>query len=317
MQVNYTRDAQQLAMGFLIQQGALIEPTVYQMEYMDIQYASLIPVDTSAPDWIQAVTYFSSDAVGQAQWFAGHAQDVPHVELTREKFQTGVNMAAIGYDYTLEELGTAQLLGMPLTADKATMARRAAEEFIDMNAFVGSPLKGTKGLVNHPAPLATLAPADGTAGSRMFKDKTSDQVLRDINSQLIGQFTDSYGKRLADTVLLPWSVIHDLSTRRIDNVNQTTILTWVKTNNIYTLTTGQPLDIKGLFSVLDTAGQGGTQRMVAYCKAPDVLKMHVPMPFRFLPAWQSGPISFEIPGIFRLGGLDIRLPKAVRYLDGI
>ena len=57
--------------------------------------------------------------------------------------------------------------------------------------------------------------------------------------------------------------------------------------------------------------------MVAYCKAPDVLKMHVPMPFRFLPAWQSGPISFEIPGIFRLGGLDIRLPKAVRYLDGI
>ena len=158
------------------------------MEYMDIQYASLIPVDTSAPDWIQAVTYFSSDAVGQAQWFAGHAQDVPHVELTREKFQTGVNMAAIGYDYTLEELGTAQLLGMPLTADKATMARRAAEEFIDMNAFVGSPLKGTKGLVNHPAPLATLAPADGTAGSRMFRSQTIKPVLQGNHSPwLIGR----------------------------------------------------------------------------------------------------------------------------------
>ena len=57
--------------------------------------------------------------------------------------------------------------------------------------------------------------------------------------------------------------------------------------------------------------------MVAYRRSPEVLKMHVPMPFRFLPAWQVGPILFEVPGIFRLGGVDIRRPKSVRYLDGI
>jgi len=48
-----------------------------------------------------------------------------------------------------------------------------------------------------------------------------------------------------------------------------------------------------------------------------VLKMHIPMPFRFLPAWQTGPMKFDVPGIFRVGGVDIRRPKAVRYLDGI
>lgn len=315
--LTYTRDAQQLAMTFLIQQGTLIEPDVYAMKYRDIQYAELIPVDTSAPEWIQSVTYYSSDAVGKAAWFAGKAQDVPHVELTREKFQTGVQMAAIGYDYSLEELGTAQLLGMNLTTDKAAMARRAAEEFIDGTAFIGDARKGYKGLTNATTPTATSAPADGTGSSRNFSAKTPDQILRDVNAQLTGIGSDTAYTELADTVLFPYSVLLDISTRRIDAVNQTTILEWIERNNIYTKLTGQPLTIRGLIGILDAAGTGATARMVAYRRSPEVLKMHIPMPFRFLPAWQSGPISYEVPGIFRLGGVDIRRPKAVRYLDQI
>jgi len=317
MNYNPMLDAQQVAMSFLIRQASLIEPTVYAMRYQEIQYASLIPVDTSAPEWIQSVTYFSMDGVGQAQWFHGNANDVPKVELTREKFETGVSMAAIGYGYTLEELGTAQLLGMNLSADKATLARRSAEEKIDQIAFGGDALKGFTGLVNASTPTATTAPADGTGSATTFVSKTPDQILRDINGQLTGIFTGTLGAEIADTLLLPYSVLLDLSTRRIDAVNQTTILEWVERNNIYTRTTGQPLTIRGVFGYLDTAGASSTKRMVAYRRSPEVLKMHLPMPFRFLPAWQTGPMKFDIPGIFRVGGVDIRRPKAVRYLDGI
>lgn len=76
----HMNDAQQVAMSFLIRQATLIEPTVYAMRYQEIQYASLIPVDTSAPEWIQSVTYFSMDGVGKAEWFNGNAHDVPKVE---------------------------------------------------------------------------------------------------------------------------------------------------------------------------------------------------------------------------------------------
>ena len=311
------QDAQQVAMSFLVRQASLIEPQVYAMRYQEIQYANLIPVDTSAPEWIQSVTYYSMDAVGQAQWFNGNAQDVPKVELTREKFETGVSMAAIGYGYNLEELGTAQLLGMNLTADKATVARRVAEEKIDAVAFQGDSKKGLTGLVNASTPTATTAPADGTGSATTFASKTPDQVLRDINGQLTGMFTGTLGAEIADTILLPYSVLLDLSTRRIDAVNQTTILEWVERNNIYTRTTGQPLTIRGVFGYLDTAGASSTKRMVAYRRSPEVLKLHLPMPFRFLPVWQTGPVRFDVPGIFRLGGVDIRRPKAVRYLDGV
>lgn len=312
-----TTDAQQVAMSFLIRQASLIEPTVYAMKYQDIQYPGLVPVDTSAPEWIQSVTYFSMDSVGRAEWFSGLAHDVPKVELTREKFETSVSMAAIGYGYTLEELGTAQLLGMNLTNEKATAARRVAEEKIDQVAFVGDSAKGFTGLVNASTPTATTAPADGTGSATTFASKTPDQILRDINGQLTGIFTGTLGAEIADTILLPYSVLLDISTRRIDAVNQTTIIEWVMKNNIYTLTTGQPLTIRGMFGYLDTAGASSTKRMVAYRRSPEVLKFHMPMPFRFLQPWQTGPIKFDVPGIFRLGGVDIRRPKAVRYLDGI
>ena len=51
MNMIITQDAQQVAMSFLIRQASLIEPTVYAIRYQDIQYPSLIPVDTSAPEW--------------------------------------------------------------------------------------------------------------------------------------------------------------------------------------------------------------------------------------------------------------------------
>jgi len=313
----YSRDAQQVAMAFLLNQATLIEPTVYAMRYQEIQYPGLIPVDTSAPEWIQSVTYFSMDGYGKADWFHGAADDMNKVGLTREKFETGVAMAGIGYGYDLEELGTAQLYGMNLNPDKATLARRLAEEKIDGIAFGGDSQKGFVGLVNASTPTATTAPADGTGSATTFATKTPDQILRDINGQLTGIFTGTLGAEIADTLLLPYSVLLDLSTRRIDAVNQTTILEWIERNNIYTRTTGNPLTIRGLFGYLDTAGAGGTKRMVAYRRSPEVLKMHLPMPFRFWPVWQTGPLRFDIPGTFRVGGVDIRRPKAVRYLDGI
>ena len=45
--------------------------------------------------------------------------------------------------------------------------------------------------------------------------------------------------------------------------------------------------------------------------------MHIPMKHKFLDVWQTSSIGFAIPGIFRIGGVEIRRPAAFRYLDGI
>jgi len=120
---------------------------------------------------------------------------------------------------------------------------------------------------------------------------------------------------MANTLLLPFAKLNTLATTRLGDT-QGTILQFLRANNTYTAMTGQPLDIRGVRG-LETAGDGSTNRMVAYRKDPQVLKLHIPMPHRFLPAFQKTPLYVEVPGVFRLGGLDIRRPKEVRYKDGI
>jgi hypothetical protein len=56
--------------------------------------------------------------------------------------------------------------------------------------------------------------------------------------------------------------------------------------------------------------------MVLYRRDPSVLSFYLPMPHRFMPVWQNGPLNFLVPGIFRVGGVEIRRPYSVRYQDG-
>jgi hypothetical protein len=142
-------------------------------------------------------------------------------------------------------------------------------------------------------------------------------VLADVNGVLTGMWTGTLNVELADTLLLPYSQIIALSQRRVtDQDASLTIMDWIQQKNVYTMETGRPLTIRGLRG-LETAGAGGTARMVAYRRDPGVLKMYMPMPYRFLPVWRKGPLTYEVPGIFRLGGVDVKRPAAMRYLDGI
>ena len=313
----FQRDAQQLAYNFVVNQTTAIENTVIRIKYPEVQYPDLVPVDTATGnEWVKSITYYSADMVGRADWFHHTALDVPLAELSREKFERGMEMAAIGYRYTLEEVANAMNTpGLNLTADKAAACRRAYEEFVDNLALRGSVPKNMQGLINSSLVTATTAPADGAAGATTFASKTNQQVIRDINSAMTGIATGTNWLYYADTILLPPAVLVGLAGRIIE-YSSMTLLDWIKQYNVLTVQTGRAITLAGVRG-LETAGLGGISRMVAYRRDPEVLKMWIPMPHRFLPVWQRGPLVFDIPGIFRLGGVEIRLPAAMRYLDGV
>lgn len=304
-------DAQQ-AFSFLVQQATSIEAQVYRVQYASVQYQDLIPVDTSANPWTPSVTYFSVDGAGQAEWFHGHAKDVPLAETVRSMFTTGVKMGAIGYEYTLEELGVAQLLGQNLTADKAMYARMAAEQFIDRKALLGDPVANYSGLLDYPG--IEIIPATGAWLAAGVLNVSN--MMTDIGAALLDVYTESETVELADTMLVPIEILGTAASTPRSATSDTTVLEYILRANPLTALTGRPLLIRAIRG-LRTAGVGGVARTILYRRSPDVLKMHVPMPFRFMAPWQTGPILFQVPGIMRLGGLDVRLPKAIRYIDGV
>ena len=311
----FTMDAQQ-ALGFLVSQTAYIEPQVVAVQYPDIQYPDIIPVDTSGNEWAKSITYYSTNMVGRAGWFHASAKDIHVADSERSKFEVGVEMADIGYRYNLEELGQAMMIpGMNLSADRAMAARRAYEEFVDNVALRGDATKNFFGIINYPGVTRVDAANTGTDSRSHWSSKDADGILTDINNALTGLYVASNTVEMADTILLPVGALTIIGTKRIPNTAMTAA-DFLTQKNVYTLTTGRPLVIRAVRG-LETAGTNGTGRMIAYRRDPQVLKMHIPMTHRFLPVWQTGPLVFDVPGIFRLAGLEIRRPGAVRYVDGI
>lgn len=300
----------QAAMGFVTSQTSYIERQVNEIQYPDIQYPQLVPVDTSASPWAKTVTYYSSDKFGKAGWINGNSDDIPIAGTEKTKNETAVYTAGIGYAYGLEEISQAQMLGINLPGDDAQAARRAYEEMVDRVVIGGDASKGFYGLIN--APGVTV----GTATTGNWATATPAQILADVNNQLTGQYTGTLYTAPVDTLLLPYTAWLLLTTRMVSDLSTETIFSWLLRNNVYTAVTGQPLSVRGLRQ-LDTAGAGGTRRMVAYRRDPSVVKVHIPMPHRFLPVFQAGPIRYEVPGIFRLGGVDVRQPLLFSYVDGI
>jgi hypothetical protein len=310
----FTNDALQANLGFVMSQTSHIETQVYQIKYAEIQYPGLIPVDTSANPWATSVTYMSQDRAGSAAWQSGQARDVPFADVQHNINQTSVQMASIGYRYTLEEVMQARQISMDLPGDKARAARLASEEFVDRLALTGSTEKNYSGLFNYPTVPVVIAP-NGASSSPLWSSKTTDEIIADLSAIIIGGFMATNTVAMADTVLIPWSRFLSISSKPRATGSDMSVMAWFRLNNPYTARTGVPLDIRGVRD-LDTAGTSGAARVIAYRKSPDVLKLHFPMPLMFLPVQPVG-LEYQVPGLFRLGGLDIRLPNEVRYYDGI
>lgn len=307
-------DAQQ-ALGFLVPQQLRIETQVYQVKYPSFDYARLMYVNTDGDMWDIGSVFYSGDIAGKAEFLSGKGFDMPYADISRTQFLQQNQLAGIGYEWSLQELQRAAKLGRDLGDDKAMAARRVAEMFLYGIAIRGSTEKGWTGLINDAnVPTANVA-ADGTGSSRLWSTKTADQINRDINLAIEGVYTNSGETEMANRLLLPTSRLQYIARTRIGDTSDT-ILKFVRENNAYTAQTGQALEIIGSRE-LEAAGASSTARMVAYNNTREVVQFHLPGPHEFLPAFQKSSMTWEVAGIMNTGGTEIRLPKAMNYLDGI
>lgn len=312
----YTADAMTAAMGFVVAQTSRIHSQVYQIKYQDVRYRGLINVDSEGPEWVDSILYASYDGVGRAEWLNTAADDIPKAELKNDITGTTVHEAGIGYDWTEKEVQRAMQLGIPLKERKAAYARLAAEQMIDRLIWVGDVQKGMTGIINAPLVPRVDAAATGTGSSTKWKDKTPGQILADINALLQGVYVNTGRTGLANTVLLPSAAHLYLASTILPDSGGKTLLEWVASTNLYTTGSRQQLTIVSM-PELNGTGSGGTDRAVAFRNAKEVVQAYLPMPFKFSPPWQTGPWRWDVPGMFRFGGVEWFLPKEGLYMDGV
>lgn len=157
MQLRTDSTSMQQSLAFMQSNASYIERQVYKRRYADLDYSTVIPIDTSIPEWAKSVTYYASDTTGKADWLARGADDMPTVGQSMQQYNVSVETAGVGYRYDLFEIQYAMAMGISLTADRAMAARRAAEEMIDRIAYNGDADRGIYGLINQPN--VTVLPA--------------------------------------------------------------------------------------------------------------------------------------------------------------
>ena len=299
----------QVGSAFLTPQLHRIETEVYMTRYPSFDINRFMTVDSSGDMWDVGTLVYSMDKVGQAQFMAGGAFDMPYASTKMEQNTRNFHLAAIGYEWNTQELQRAAKLGRALPSDKAGAAVLAADRFIYGVAMTGSTEKGWTGFTNNgSAPSAQVA-ADGTGSSRLWSAKTPELILRDVNAAITAVETGTGETHVANTLVLPTTAYNTLATIMIGNTGQS-ILAFLQANN----TAGEALTILKS-RALETAGTGSTRRMVAYDNNPQVLKFHLPGPHTFLNPFQKSSLVYEVGGIMNVGGCEIRLPKAVVYRD--
>lgn len=273
------------------------------IEAVQPEYPLYIPVVTDGSDFASSITFLSSEQAGKAGWINGNADDVPMADSKLSANVRPVHTAAIGYGYGWQEVNEAQMLGVNLRSQLAIAARRAYEEMVERIAFKGDATVDMTGLID-----AVTGSDKVTSGT--FDWETNAATAQDIVADLT-KLVKAVGEGLtssANTVVLPESELVYASTTFFTNSSRTAL--------DYIRERWPNLRITGL-TALESVGSGaGKNRYIAYNRSPDVLALHIPMPHRFLPVFQSGPLRYEVPGVFRLAGVNIARPEQVAYADG-
>lgn len=297
-------------LAFLISQLTYLEAKMYEKKYKAITYPLLIPISNEAGEWAESITYFYMDGRAIAEFVGTKSLNVPIAEIGTEKVTVPVELGATGYEYSDEEMRQAIQLNRPLPAMKTSVARRAVEELTQRTAMVGDVSHNLPGFINNTNITAATVvnPGSGTE----WINKTPNQVLFDINDFMGDVFVDSLQVEKPDTLALPTAQWNYLAgTPRSDN-SDTTLLSWLIANSPYLTSDGDIIPT----SELAGAGAGSTDRMMAYTKDPDKVIYHIPMPLRFTEPQRKGR-GFEVPGEFKIGGVEFRYPGSARYADGI
>ena len=223
--------------------------------------------------------------------------------------------------YSILELESAAKLGRPVDSQKFEGLQLKHQMDIDEQVYIGDTSTGDTGLVNSSLVTNVNNVANGASGSPKWALKTPDEILADINAMLQSVWAASAYAVMPGELRLPPAIFGFISTAKVSNAGNISILKYVMENSLLTTTGSGKLNIQPLKWLIG-AGQGGTigtagtvDRALVYSKD----KQRVRYPMTLL---QRTPIQYE--GIFhkstyfcRLGVVEVVYPETIGYFDGI
>jgi hypothetical protein len=290
---------------------------LYEIEYPEARWRTILPVDTSVPSGAQSHTYRMIDEVGDADVIDSYAEDEPMIEGYGTETAQKIIPVRNAFFYSIQDLRAAAMAGVDLDTRKATSARRIMERKLDVYAAVGVSKYSLTGAANDAnVPLYNVgSPPAGTTLVGGWGTASAAQIISDIEimskvvfDQTIGVHGSPDNGTLIDMVL-PTALYSIIASKRTDTFNNQSILAYVQNSIPF---------IRGISSwgQLNTAGASSVRRIMLGHMDPDVISAVLPQDFETFPIQPKG-LGFITRCHARWGGTVVRYPKAMAYVDGM
>ncbi len=246
-------------------------------------------------------------------WISPNTTTLPGVSVNGERVVLPLRLLGQEISYTSVELERSQLIGQPIDTQKFDAMNIMYQMNTDEMVYIGDNDVGAKGLLNSSL-VTSGAVANGTAGTPQWTTKTPDEILKDVNDMVTAAWQASGFAVCPDKVLLPPAQFAYISSQKVSNAGNVSILQFLEDNSIALRVNGRKLEIKPV-KWLTGRGASGADRMVAYTNQED--KVRFPMvPVRRETPYYLG-IKFNAPYIWAFGEVEFLYPETVIYRDGI
>lgn len=223
--------------------------------------------------------------------------------------------------YTILELESAAKLGRPIDQQKFEGLQLKHQMDIDEQVYIGDPTLGASGLMNNSLVTNINNLPAGASGSTNWSKKTPDEILADVNLGLTSVWQASAWAVMPDRMLLPPAQFGYISTQKVSQAGNVSILKYIQDNNLLTTSGRGRLEILPVKWAIG-AGVGGTigtlgtvDRMVIYTK--DKKRVRYPMTLLQRTPIQYDSIFHKTTYFCRLGEVEVVYPETIGYFDGL
>lgn len=281
-----------------------IEARLFEVKYPEGHAIELMPLNTSIDPGADQYTYSFQNFVGEAKRVVNWSSDFPRVDIQGDQIKNKMQNYGASFGYDLQQLRAAKFANYMLEQQLNVSARRAVMRKLDSNLWFGDTDIGVHGLANS----ALVSPTAVITGT--WASATSIQIVADAQKLISAPVVASKGVEETDTVIFSTS-IYELVARRFmgNEAPGMTVLDMLKKAN--------PGVAFFKSYKLELADAGGTKpRAIAFRNDREKLEGLVATEFEVLPAIDLGG-QFEVKVMGRFGGVAIRYPGSVAYMDSL
>lgn len=305
--------------AFFQLQLTYIEVQQKEILHKPLRAAQFIPVTSEAPSGAESIQIRYFDLYGKAKIVADFATDFPSA-TTAGSFKTfQVKSLGSSFSYTVPEIRRAQMAGLPLSQREAMAAEIAINEMIDTIAWLGDSGSNLYGLLNYPGILTYSLPATGTGSKTLWSTKTPDQIVADVNGLISAVRVATNGRHIPDTILVPQVTYLYLNATRLGSYNDKTLLQYLQDTlaRVGVTEIGWINESVGIGSAGDIpAGQSASNRIIAYVRDPNIVKLEIPQPFEMFPPQLEG-LTYKVHCHARTAGVICYYPWSIAVADGV